>query len=407
MNRGERNNNIKINIFFLIYIITTLFLGTSVLSFLHLPYKQDSFLFCMHYIALPFLILAYFSIGHVKTSRIEQITILFSILYFFINRVLLSRSASFGFLVNILYEPIILLSILLTVSERTRLFLKRALICFFVIECTVGIYEAITQQLVFMRNTDIFEIGEFGVVSIRAYSLHGHPLSNAALVVPLSVFILFSDMKMKYRYSLFLLGFIAVFAFNTRSALLFMIFTFIIYCIYNLRTSIWKTIFAISIIVIPFVIMVLPYLENIGLGNRFSIAINNDDGSSMARFIILARFYEMNWVDIMLGISPEEIIAMLKTTGLVAVENSILNVFLAWGIPFALVYFACMYKMFVKFKFMVGKPTFYMFGIIFFSLLNVNNVIQTFTPLIPVCLMALCAFSNKTSAKSANLSRFY
>lgn len=393
----ERNNSGKINIFFSIYIISTLFLGTSVLSFLHLPYKQDSILFCMHYIALPFLILAYFSIRHKKISRIEQIVILLSVLYLFINRVALSRSASFGFLVNILYEPIILLSILLALNERMKSFLKKALVCFFVIECTVGIYEAITQQLIFMRNTDIFEMGEFGVVSIRAYSLHGHPLSNAALVVPLSVLILFSEIK--YRYSLFLLGFIAVFAFNTRSSLLFMLLAFIVYFIFNLQSSIWRTILWGGASVISFVIIVLPYLENIGLGNRFSISINSDDGSSIARYIILSRFYEMNRVDTMLGISPEEIKAMLKTTGLVAVENSILNVFFAWGILFASVYFICIYKMFATFKNIIGKPVFYIYCIILFLLLNVNNIIQTLTPLIPVCLMGLCAFSSKTSTR--------
>lgn len=403
MNRIEKNNSGKINVFFKLYIISTLFLGTSVLSFLHLPNNQDSFWFCMHYIALPFLLLAYFSMKHEKCSRIEQITILISILFLLINRVILMRSASLGFMVNILYEPIILLSILLSINKSMRLFIKKTLIIFFVIECTVGIYEAITEQLIFMQNKEIYEVGEFGVISIRAYSLHGHPLSNAALVVPLSVIFLFSENDAKLRYFLYLLGVLAVFAFNTRSALLLMLLAFCIYFIYNLKASLWKMLFISGIIIIPFVIIALPYFESLGLGNRFSIAIDSDDGSSMARVIILSRVFNMNWIDLMFGISPEEIKGLLKTTGLVAVENSILNVILAWGVPFALIYFVCIYKMFEKFRLWVGILTFYVFGIIFLLLLNVNNVIQSFTPLIPVCFMSLCAFPNKTNIKTTSL----
>lgn len=395
MDRGYNSENA--NTTFKIYILATLFLGTSVLSFLHLPYKQDSFFLCMHYIALPFLLISFLSNRHEKKTKVEHFTILVSFVYLIINRILLGRSASFGFLVNILYEPIFLLSILFAINEQTRTFLRNTIVVFFIIECVVGLYEAITQQLVFMRNTDIFEIGEFGVISVRAYSLHGHPLSNASLVVALSVIFLFSDMKALTRYLLFCLGLLSVFAFNTRSALLIMIVSFCLYIITNLKVSIWKMTISLVVIAIPLIYYILPYFESIGIGNRFSISMDSDDGSSMARWMIIAHYFNMSLDELLLGISPEEIKSILKTTGLVAVENSILNVFFAWGIPFGIIYFYSLMKMFLRFKPYVGRSLLVVFLISFFMLLNVNNVIQTFTPLIPVCLMALCAFKKTDS----------
>ena len=254
-------NSENANTTFKIYILATLFLGTSVLSFLHLPYKPDSLFLCMHYISLPFLLISFLSNRHEKKTKVEHFTILVSFVYLIINRILLGRSASFGFLVNILYEPIILLSILFAINEKTRIFLRNTIVVFFIIECVVGLYEAITQQLVFMRNTDIFEIGELGVISVRAYSLHGHPLSNASLVVALSVIFLFSDMKALTRYLLFCLGLLSVFAFNTRSALLIMIVSFCLYIITNLKVSIWKMTISLVVIAIPVIYYILPYFE--------------------------------------------------------------------------------------------------------------------------------------------------
>lgn len=402
MDRGYTSGNV--NVALKIYILSTLFIGTSVLSFLHLPYKQDSFFLCMHYVSLPFLLISYLSNRHEKNTKVENYTIILSFVYLIINRVLLGRSASFGFLVNILYEPIILLSILFAINEKTRAFLKKTIIIFFIIECTVGLYEAITQQLVFMRNTDIFEIGEFGVISVRAYSLHGHPLSNASLVTALSVIILFSDMRAITRYLLFCLGLLSVFAFNTRSALLIMIISFSLYVITNLKVSIWKMIITLVIIAVPVVLIILPYFESIGIGNRFAISMDSEDGSSMARYMIIAHLLDMKLEELLLGISPEQIKSILKTTGLLAVENSIINVFFAWGIPFGLVYFYNLMKMFQRFKPYIGVSSLIVFLIVFFMLLNVNNVIQTLTPLIPICLMALCAFKKTDDLNDGRVS---
>ena len=154
---------------------------------------------------------------------------------------------------------------------------------------------------------------------------------------------------------------------------------------------------SLVVIAIPVIYYILPYFESIGIGNRFSISMDSDDGSSMARWMIIDRFFNMSLDELLLGISPEEIKSILKTTGLVAVENSILNVFFAWGIPFGIVYFYNLMKMFLRFKPYVGRSLLMVFLISFFMLLNVNNVIQSFTPLIPVCLMALCAFKKTDS----------
>lgn len=385
-----------------IYILVTLFLGTSVKSALGLlDFEQSGFLFSIHYIALPFLMLAFLLSPIRRVSKIENVTVVFSLLFFLLNRIVFARSATFAMTFNILYEPILLLGILKGCGYNRQL-LRKILISFFLIECFVGIFEALTQTLIFMKGNYIFEVGEFGVITIRAFSLHGHPLQNSFLVCCMSVILLFSDIKAKYRYVLFFIGVCAVFSFNTRSGILLMATALAIRIMVDLRQANVKSILGLFVLLVPTLYYGVSFMMENDLGTRFATAIDKNDGSSMARFMLIEYFFNLDWTKMMFGLDVQELQSNMKSLGLVAIENSILNVVLSWGVLFGALYFVCLYKQFLRLK--TDKICCYVFLLIWTLLMNVNNAIQSDTPVIPISMLTLYAFQKVTSARTSIIS---
>ena len=85
------------------------------------------------------------------------------------------------------FEPILLCCILR--SANSKVIGKRGLIltCFFIVECLAAIYEASTRSILFASLEDDELLG-MQLWTMRAYSLHGHPLSNGAIVSVMSLF---------------------------------------------------------------------------------------------------------------------------------------------------------------------------------------------------------------------------
>lgn len=219
------------SVVFKLYIVLTIFIGSSLASYLGVSLPANSFLSAVHYRTLPLLLLFYFLSTKVYFLTREKLMVLLCLCMLIIAG-LMNRSAMFAVLVNNAIEPIILIALLRKTNNYIN-FIKYTLIVFFFVECSVAWIEVMTRTILFadLSNMNKDNIQYMFDNEMRAFSLHGHPLQNAFLVSILSIFFLMAKGKVLYRYGLFAIGVITLFAFNTRSSiyLIGLLGTFVIY----------------------------------------------------------------------------------------------------------------------------------------------------------------------------------
>lgn len=213
--------------FFLLYIFITLFIGISVQQFLHLTLDGNGVIALSHYLALPFLALVFLrNISNIRFTNVEKKLFILIIIFGSLNIFFFKKSAGLSGFLNFIIEPVLLMSLLRITKEKHIFYIRKMIILFFIIECGVAIFESVSKVILFADISAIDVMGKS--LDMRAYSLHGHPLQNAFLVSILSTIILSSRMNIQNKYALFFLGYIAIFAFNTRSSIYFLGFIFII-----------------------------------------------------------------------------------------------------------------------------------------------------------------------------------
>lgn len=218
------------------------------------------------------------------------------------------------------------------------------IILFFIIECGIAIFESVSKVILFADISAFDVMGKS--LDMRAYSLHGHPLQNAFLVSILSTIILSSRMNIQNKYALFFIGYIAIFAFNTRSSIYFLGFIFIINLFRDMKGNkmkIWqKAIFILFIIAA--ISFSISYIETHSLGSRLSTGLTKDDSSSNARFILIDILMSLDIKDILFGISNNLNLLIMQKNGLVAIENSVVNLIFGYGIIFTICFLILMFK---------------------------------------------------------------
>lgn len=378
---------------FLLYIFITLFLGLSIQQFLHLTIEGKGIIALSHYLALPFLLLVFIrNISFVRLTNSETKLFFIVAVFGLLNIVVFDRSAGLSGFLNFIIEPILLLSLLRITRKKQVLFIRKMLILFFILECGVAIFESVSKVILF---ADINAIDVMGTsLDMRAYSLHGHPLQNAFLVSMLSTIILSSKMKIQNRYALFFLGYIAIFAFNTRSSIYFLGGIFVINLLRDMRSNkmkVWHKTMLIAFI-ITVIYFSMSYIETHSLGSRLSTGLTKDDGSSNARFVLIDILMSLNLNDILFGIRDETVLFIMQNNELIAIENSIVNLIFGSGLIFTICFLFLMFKELKSIG--ANNFTFYTTIIICFLLLNTNNALQTSCPIIPILVMSLYTFKN-------------
>ena len=113
--------------------------------------------------------------------------------------------------------------------------LRRAVLFFYIAECGMAIVEKIANQNYFYKpGEDIFVMIESGF--FRSTSLLGHPLINAMVVAVFMTFIAISKFKnILSQVFLFLLGYIAIFCFGARGAILIVSVSIVPFFIWKLN----------------------------------------------------------------------------------------------------------------------------------------------------------------------------
>lgn len=374
-------------IFFIIYVIETLFLGTNVKQSLGMN-TQEGFLGTIHYYSLPFLFLTIgYAYKRIHFNITEKRLFLITVIYFIYSKII-GRSANLGVIFNILVEPICVLAFLRSLSCSRMKMLRILLVVFFVIECGIALYEATFNTIIFAKDTDIFDY--YG--DIRAYSLHGHPLQNAFIVCMLSVVFISSKLGRNVKFGLFLLGYLAIFTFNTRSSI------YIMGCV--LLISLFKDYILgkgnrfIKAIGLCLAIFAISYAFNFimshSLGTRLESGISTKDGSSMARFLLINAFSLIPIEDLLFGVDPSLIKLFMYKYGLVGIENSIVSLVFYCGAIFSFCYFPLMFKdLYLPKLSSISKWLIY--GVLFL-LLNVNNALVCDGPVLVIPILSIYAF---------------
>lgn len=375
--------------FLLIYVFLTLFVGTNVRYFLHLNWEGEGILQLVHYISLPVLVLtAGISYSRLRFSNTIKNFFWFTIFIIILQRIVLNRTAGLSFLTNNVYEPILLLSILSSLGEKYIYKIRKIILLFLIIESLIAVYEYITGSYVF-ANLEALSGFLLGKDDMRAAAIHGHPLQNAFVVSIIMVCILFSNLKIQYRYLLYLLGWIALACFNTRSSILLMGGVLVIGGLLDMKrnkVSIVKRV--LSLIILALLgYAAFNFALSHGMGSRMEIGMNSDDGSSYARFVLVQAFQEMDLPSLLFG--PPEMAGenIMARYGLVAVENSFANIVLGYGLIFTIIFSIAWVKIFWKIP--AENMMKIMLLFVIFVLLNSNNAIMTDCPILPVAVMAL------------------
>lgn len=325
-----------------------------------------------------------------KIPQISKIYIIIIILGYFFHY-LYGIKETFNNIVLIRIAPIILLSVAHKQIRKPSIFILFSLL-FYILECGISIYERINMS--YFINYKTFD--EFNALNnfisnyneFRSTSLMLHPLYNANTVSIFLIFILFSDKLKKWiKYPLVIIGLLALWAFNSRSAMI--IWSIIItYKLFFYNTKSINVI--ISLIAIYFIIpFVIDYVITSGIFGRLTNMTSLDD-SSLSRITAFDIFFNERWTfnDIVIG---GRLLCYPGTD--ITLENGILLDLGYWGLIIGTIKVVCeiiiTYKTVIKYKFMERMLIILaVWGVAFMN----NNSFQTW--IIPMFIMADITFNN-------------
>lgn len=379
---------------FLFYIYLTLFCGNSIASFLGMPISQDSFILALHYRSLPFLLFCYIFANFPKFNRQEILLITISMITLMIAS-LKERSAMFAVSVNNAIEPVILIALLRYYKDKYRNVVKSALLLFFIIECGIAWIEFVFKTFLFADPTSIMDENRVAYMldsEMRAFSLHGHPLQNAFVVSILSFFFLSAKAKPMYRYGLFTIGYITLFAFNTRSSIYLMSAVFTLVLIRDLKKGYIRRSNKLVIVLLVLAIGLLGYLiQEYHFGSRLVYGISEKDASSNTRFMLVDIILRLPLSDFLWGMN-HGISTITTKYDFFAIENSLANFIVCNGAVYTFLWCVLFYKCLETIS--KRKTRYLQSFIIFFTLINVNNSLMTDTPIAIIYILALYALDN-------------
>lgn len=381
------------------YVVFTIFIGSSLASFLGVSLPPTSFFSAVHYRTLPLLLLFYFLSTRVYFLTSEKLMALLCLCMLIIAG-LMDRSAMFAVLVNNAIEPIILIALLRKTNNYIN-FIKYTLIVFFFVECSVVWIEVMTRTILFadLSNMNQDNIQYMFDNEMRAFSLHGHPLQNAFLVSILSIFFLMAKGKVLYRYGLFAIGVITLFAFNTRSSiyLIGLLGTFVIYNdfksgVLNNRQKSFVLLF------IGFAVCFLSFLVvKYQFGNRiFEYSLSAKDESSNTRYMLLGIIGNLPLKEFLFGMKNGLELITSKYS-LFAIENSLANFIVTNGFVFTLCW--CILVYFCLKSINSNKKKFNLTFLVFFALLNANNALMTDAPILIFYIFSLYCLDSLSTKK--------
>lgn len=280
---------------------------------------------------------------------------------------------------------------------------SKLFIAFFICECCLAILERLTLNNIFpwMSRSDdslmLIDNGDLG--EFRSFGLLGHPLQNALPVATIMTFILFSTtIKAKHKVALWLMGFVAILCFNTRSSIVGTGLIMLAYILYqylsNKKLSFAKKnvmLFGIAAISVAIIALAIHF----HLGGRLMEMGLYDEESAQVRVNTwsIFDFFDVNYF--LWGLPQNERQMVIYHSGLFTTENFWIDYMLSIGIvalsALLLIYIYTLrnlYKGYSLIQVIFTAGTFLLIA-------STNNSLSSGWMPIFIYLMAIASFSNQ------------
>lgn len=287
----------------------------------------------------------------------------------------------------------------------------KILIALFIAECGLSIFERIIHNNIFpwqSDDTDSMLLGAFDDISeFRSFGLFGHPLQNALPVCTMMGFLLcFTKMKGLNKVLLWIMGYLSILCYNTRSSIVGAALILIVYVLKeyftNKRLSFGKKnliIISMFIGAIALIGIIIKY----NLGARLLEMGLFDQTSAQVRFDAWNIFDYFDISSFLLGRTQDQVEMILYQSGLIVTENFWIDYMLSIGlialIIISLVYFIVIKELYVGFKTFDVLITLASFILI--ASTN-NSLYDSWVPMF-IYLMNICTFSYKENLVNQNL----
>jgi hypothetical protein len=266
-----------------------------------------------------------------------------------------------------LVAPVLISLCFENLTKQEIIILRKIVICFFCVECLIAIVERINHVNFFWQEIEeLFTFTEDW--DFRSTSLLGHPLTNAMAVAVCMSFFLVSDLKSVTQISLFILGYIALFCFNARGAILTVTFLCVPYLFWRLNKKIKRR----KLIINTFVILSFAYLcyfiVQTPLGGRL---LNTEliDSSTQTRLDVFDFYLYLDNSNLLWG-NPDNYAHIMNMLSAGGVENGVITIILQYGlilsIPLLILLFLFHYQklaVFSKIERFFLLAIFYLIGI--------------------------------------------
>jgi hypothetical protein len=228
----------------------------------------------------------------------------------------------------------------------------------YLLDTSLAIFERLIGHNVFgwqgEEDAISFSVSEQGATDFRSTSIYGHPLSNVLMVSTAMAFLLVSKLKITLKLLLWVIGFLSILCFNSRSGIVGNILFLVVFLIHTFflnrhMNSSLKVKLLWSVFVVLIVVYILVF--NYGLGGRLLEMGLFDENSSMVRINAwdILDYYDIE--QFLFSHSLEENMALRYSAGLYRLENFWLNYMLSCGLIFLLIYsflYFFVYKFFLR-----------------------------------------------------------
>lgn len=353
-----------------------------------------------------FYILFIVFISRLKNIKfsLTEINILIFTFFVFLYWLVIGQTNGFAVLINTICIPAIISLLLKYTNYKQRRFIAYIVLSFFIINSSLALYERIFNVQIFQYYSGGESIlYEYEYNEFRSTALRNHPLGNSLLTSVIMSFILISNqIKVKYKFILFILGFLAIMSFNARSSIIIVTAATFVYFLYNL---LFKRVTNFSksniLIIIVFSVIVIAYFFTIGWGGRLLVEDNLNDSSVEARMLIYNRLLSSDLSMFLIGMSNEQISQWAKMSH---IESFWILYLCRFGIFVFLYYVFLFYKLlkyWIRELLFVNKAYIIL---IFILISSINNSIYSGDPVIVIFILCAATFGDLTDLYKKNNS---
>ena len=228
-----------------------------------------------------------------------------------------------------------------SLTRKELILLRKVVIFFFITECGLAIVEWILKINFFLYEGLSGVWFEF----FRSTSLMGHPLANAQIIAVFMTFIVVSDFKKKIvQILLFFLGYVSLFCFSTRGAILVItVFTapYFLWKINKTTPKNRKWIIKFGIFCMFCILIYLIIYTPLG-GRLTGMELMDQSGKSRLDVLYFYNYYDTT--DQILWGHPGLYNYIMGRLGESGVENGIICLILEYGIIFAIIMLLLLFR---------------------------------------------------------------